>query len=201
MSANNKRPSSKEKSSESLRLDDMMCIELAIEFANFASSESVDSATYAQNTKRLLFRRFGIDYIQPNSTPRERKWILREQNVIAKHLEAIVENPTLSPDFEREINRVWLRWIRTYPQMRGGRLTFEYSFSEIEEAPRLGIALLFHTGLAKRLRQCARKKCQIFFLASGNRSRMKYCSPKCSGDAEREHSKKRQAELRKRWRK
>jgi len=79
------------------------------------------------------------------------------------------------------------------------RMTARISLDSVEAGVALGLAWLFETGAASRLRQC--DECGRYFLVEGKAHSARYCSHECRGKANAEAAAERQRRYRERKKK
>ena len=185
---------SEQRSQNKMRSDEALFserhfIEVTLAFANNVFASSVKGA------ESIFWNSLGFEFDVVGPIDAWGRNIRTWQRRIRYLLRDIAEDPSLSPELEKKINRQVLNRVQARPQLHDGHMTMSYQTTDVVQAARLGVALLFHTGLATRLRECERKGCGKFFLAEGKRSRTKYCPGKCAKDEQREKNATRQAKF------
>lgn len=176
--------SQKRKNARKALHEERYFIDKALAFANSVLANSVEEA------EELLLGDFGIQFEVEGPSHKWLEAIHREQGLVRHLLAEIVEDPTLSQKLRRTINRLWLNNVGARPQLgENGQITFTYAMTGITDAARLGVALLFPTGLAARLRKCG--QCGNFLLAEGQATRTQFCPGECAKLNELEKSRER----------
>ena len=175
-------------------------IEMAVQFAN----EDLSSVKLAEGMRYPVLGilsaslRIEIEHHEVDPSSEWLEEIQSEQRFIQRRLAEIVESPTLSPKQRLLINGFLLTKVTGQPQLdEDGHIETAYVVHGIAEAARLGVAFLYDTGLASRLRVCG--LCEKFLLAEGQATRTKYCEECAEKNAREKTKERRRRNYRRNW--